>query len=440
MNPRDSRIIDLMVKYVRREKLTVEEMQLLEEFWKQSPGHQRLAEEFGDEEWVRSQLADMEPAPVEEMWQEIDKYLDEIGAPDNRKTNPVVLTEGEPGKIADIRPGPGRRWLWRVGVAATVVVCIAGVWMLSDRRPAVTTKPALIAAATADWLTVPEDAGVLLQASDGSVVEMDTVATKEIAMRTATDITEKLDADEVGVFGLDENRDPRDIPRAPTSRAAAWQTVYVGKKHARLLVRLRDGSTVWLKGGTRLRFPVGAMDNVEHYELAGTGYFEVVKNHLRGMEIGTPEGGRIDVLGTVFNVVADGQEQGTVVSLLEGSVRVRKGGMARKLVPGKEAVIGASDIEVHTGPDSSTVTAWLGDARVFHFDNTDFDSAIAKVAAWYGLSVAPHTEKGMAIDATVPMDRTPERVLQGIQEAGSNRVYVWLEGSVIHVSDNPKGN
>ncbi|HVS95771.1 MAG TPA: FecR family protein [Puia sp.] len=438
MNPRDSKIIDLMVKYVRREKLTVEEMQLLEEFWKQSPGHQRLAEEFGNEEWVRSQLADMEPAPVEEMWQEIDKYLDEIGAPDDRELNPILLAEETGGEADGIRTGVRRQGKIVFGIAASLAVCMAGVWIFNSRRQSVTTKPFFIAAAAVYWLPIPEDDKVLVQASDGSVVEMNPLPTQKIVMRTGTDYTEKLDADEVGVFGSEENQDIPRMPDVPTAKAVVWQTVYVGKQHARFLVRLRDGSTVWLKGGTRLRYPVGPKEQVEHYALAGTGYFEVVKNHLRGMEVETIDGGRIDVLGTVFNVEADGRGSGTVVSLVEGSVEVHKGAGSRKLEPGDEAVIGPSNIDVHSRPDPAAAMAWIGDARLFHFENTDFDSAIAKVAAWYRLSVAPHTAKGMAIDATVPKERTPDRVLQDIQEAGSNRVYVWLEGSVIHISDKPK--
>jgi|GEM_PF-1661723 len=441
MNPRDSRIIDLMVKYVRREKLTVEEMRLLEEFWKQSPGHQRLAEEFGDEEWVKAQMADMEPAPVEEMWQEIDKYLDESGAPDDRKTNPIVLVQEEArGKAIIVGSGRRRRRLiWSAGIAATAAACLAGIWLVDHSRPSATAKPSWMASAAVSEAMVPDDDAVLLQGSDGSVTYMNSVPGSAIALRTETDFTQKVDDNQTAVCRLGENADLPGMQKAPAAKNLEWQTIYVGKNHAPYLLRLADGSTVWLKSGSYLRFPVGVTKKVEHYDLAGMGYFEVQKNHLRGMEVGLPGGSTVDVLGTIFNVDAGKPTAGNVVSLIEGSVSVRRGSESKKLVPGREAVLGPGKIVVREGPDSVTATAWLGDARLFHFDNTEFDSAIARVASWYRLKVAPHSAKGMAIDATVPMERTAEGVLQAIQEAGSNRAYVWLEGNVIYISDKPKG-
>ena len=82
---RDDLITELMIKYARREKLPDEEMDILEEWWVQFPEHEKLKERFNDPEWSREELAKMKPAPMREIWEEINKYLDEIGAPDDRE-------------------------------------------------------------------------------------------------------------------------------------------------------------------------------------------------------------------------------------------------------------------------------------------------------------------------------------------------------------------
>lgn len=445
MNPKDSRIIDLMVKYARREKLTVEEMQLLEDFWKQSPGHRRLAELFGDEEWVKAELSKMEPAPIDEMWEEIDKYLDAIGAPKDSERPPIVLVEegDTDGEIA----GPStmyqrRPWVRPVGIAATVAFCVMGAGLLYNQYFSATTKPYLIAAAAEPPILVPDDNGILLQAADGSTINIDAVPIGTVVARVDSEFVLKVDTDQLGICRLEDYPDVKGMPVLAVSPDGPLvrQTVYVGSHRTAYLLRMADGGTVWLHGGAYLRYPVGRRGKTDRYDMGGLAYFDVKKDPFRPLEIRTPDGSKIDVLGTVFNVDCRKQTAGNLVTLLSGSLAVQNGTTRKQMKPDEEATLGPGKIDIRPAADPGTVTAWLGEPAPFHFDGTAFDSAVARVASWYRCTISNVKGiRGPAIDATVRKEHTPEGVLKAIQDAASDRVYLWLEGKVIVISDKPKG-
>lgn len=113
MAANDQKIVMLMVKYARKEELTEKENRILQKMWQQSPEHQKLKEQFGDPMWVAAELAKMEPAPIDEIWEGINNHLDEIGAPDDRnEPTPDWYIEGEERSpiLKHIFSLP--RWLW----------------------------------------------------------------------------------------------------------------------------------------------------------------------------------------------------------------------------------------------------------------------------------------------------------------------------------------
>ena len=87
-------------------------------------------------------------------------------------------------------------------------------------------------------------------------------------------------------------------------------------------VRLSDGTSVWLKAGSQLRYPAVFEADERCVELRGEGYFEVTKNRRRPLVVA---GGPVDVkvLGTKFDFAVSRERQLASVSLIEGSVEVR---------------------------------------------------------------------------------------------------------------------
>lgn len=135
--------------------------------------------------------------------------------------------------------------------------------------------------------------------------------------------------------------------------AAAWAGVGAWRRHAEamemltaqapagrnIVVSLGDGTRVWLRKGSSLRYPK-TFDGKDKREVAldGEGYFEVKEDHSHPFSV---NGGRLDVtvLGTVFNM--RGGNDGAEVSLVKGVVRASAQGDGGSIVlkPGQKASI-----------------------------------------------------------------------------------------------------
>jgi len=415
MAPNDDLITGLMIRYARREKLTDEEMRILEEWWQQSPEHQRLAEQFGDEDWVRSELARMKPAPMREMWEGINKYLDEIGAPDDR---------AHPGEWE--RPAsselPGRLWTRPLAVAAVVFMCVIAVWMLVGKSG---EKPAVAVVRETEPVAVAKEDGVLLLGSDGRTVDINAAAVGDTVVRMGNVYAKKLGADQLALYKVDES-----------AVADGWQAVLVGKRRSPYFVRLTDGSNVWLDGGARLEYAVAKQQLAENYRFEGKAYFDVTKDKSRPFIISMADDRAIEVLGTSFNVEAGKEDRGSRVVLLNGALKVRNGAGSAILKAAQEAVLSPGKTDVRPMQDSGEVVAWVKKSLYFHFSNTAFTDAISEIASWYGYTVSnPKGLHGITITDNLRKDPSPEGVVFKIGEIENPYLYVWVNNKVIYISD-----
>lgn len=388
MPSKDALIKELMVRYARHEKLTDKEMRLLEEFWSQSPEHQQLAEQFADEEWVKRELAKMEPAPIEEIWEGINRYLDEIGAPDDRGT--VVEWDSE----AEWDEKPSGGWITKLvrplSIAAALALCAWGVWVLVGKDQSGATRAAAPAGMVAGTIA-PKDDQVLLVYNDGRTVEM--------------------------------NADMRDI--------VGWQRVLVGAHRGPYVIHLTGGTNIWLHGGARLE---NAAEKTGSYTLAGMAYFEVVHDPSQPFRVSV-NGGFIEDIGTTFNIETNEQE--SHVQLLSGKVRVGNGAGSKVLKPAQEAVLAAGKVEVRLMQDAAAATGWVQQALNFHFKDTEFTDAVAAVASWYGYTISnPKGLKGTPITDDLQKDPAPEGLVYTISQEEPANIHMWVEGKTIFISDS----
>jgi ferric-dicitrate binding protein FerR (iron transport regulator) len=439
MPSNDAAIVELMVKYARHEKLTEEEMVILEEFWSRSPEHQKLAEQFGNERWVNSELSKMRPAPIDEMWEDINKYLDEIGAPDDRD-QPAEWKEPTP-------ESPHRIGGWKktLLLAASVIFCIAGVWLIYQKnRVSETTK----AVARVSKSAVPEDfvAGdneVVLTDKNGSKVDMNAEPKGTTIRWTKNAYAEKTGSNQLDLHGADQPSDKVDgmnewSDAAEEPSDTVWKALSVGKRFAPYFLRLPDGSNVWLAGGTRFWYPEINGKDPAIYIVQGKAFFDVMKDASRTFTVRTYDGGKIEVLGTSF-LVETAKDNVSVVKLLHGSVRVHSGTTGTAVLkPGQEAAFGSGRVDVRPLRDSLAALAWVHSSRTFHFDNTKFTDAVEAVASWYGYTVDnPKGLQGISITDDHKKDLTPEGVVSEIGQIEHGYLYVWVKDRVIHVSNKP---
>jgi len=438
MAPHDDPITALMIKYARREKLTEDEMRMLDAWCQESSENQKMAEDFGDLEWVRSELSKLKQAPMEEIWHGINQYLDEIGAPDDRE---------KPSEWKEIAPHPRHRvWGWKtwVPMAAAVVVCVAGLWLLLNKQrvPETTNARPRIAESAAPPDLVAGDNEVMLTGKNGSKVDINAKPSWTTVWLTKSSYAEKTGSNQVALLGCDrgseKNEEMRVLADGPEQQSdVVWQAVAVGSKCSPYLVRLPDSSKVLLAAGTRFWYPVANGRCPSTYIVDGKAYFDVKKDPSRPFTVKTSGGARIEVLGTSF-LVETTKEKGCVVKLLTGKVGVHSGTGHRDLLPGQEAAAGSDRVDVRPMRDSANAMAWVESSRFFYFNNTQFTEAVAAVAAWYGFGVDnPKNLKGIPITDRLPKELAPEGVISLIGKIEQGVLYVWVKDRVIHISNKP---
>lgn len=137
--------------------------------------------------------------------------------------------------------------------------------------------------------------------------------------------------------------------------AAGWAGVSVWQRHAEAMemltaqapktknicVSLSDGTRVWLRKGSSLRYPKSFEDKESReVQLDGEGYFEVSHDSSHPFMV---NGGKLDVtvLGTTFNMRSGKASSDAEVSLVKGIVRATATGDGGSIVlkPGQKASI-----------------------------------------------------------------------------------------------------
>lgn len=116
----------------------------------------------------------------------------------------------------------------------------------------------------------------------------------------------------VGVWGYTSFEKRGDVLAMHTIIVPAGQ-------HANLI--LPDGTNVWLNSETTIKYPGNFDKNIRKVELDGEAYFDVTKNKKSPFVVKTNKG-RIEVLGTAFNVEDYADSKLFETTLMRGSVKV----------------------------------------------------------------------------------------------------------------------
>ncbi len=283
-----------------------------------------------------------------------------------------------------------RRISWRPLAAAAIIIGLlatAAFWLIRSNRP---QAPAVASpAAVADIRPARERAVLLLD--DSSAIGLDTLANGRIQQR-----------------GSSFTHTNGQLVYAAGAEAAApvYNTIATGKGNFYSLV-LSDGTKVWLNAASSLRFPVAFGAAERAVEVKGEAYFEVAKDAARPFRVKLAGEGMVEVLGTHFNVNAY-PERATRTTLLEGAVKVTRGGSSRLLKPGQQAVLAEAGVEVKINADLEQVMAWK--AGYFWFENTPIREIMAEAARWYDVEVryaGTVTEEGFSgkISREAPLSR-----------------------------------
>jgi hypothetical protein len=173
------------------------------------------------------------------------------------------------------------------------------------------------------------------------------------------------------------------------SQAAPTYSTITTARGNQYQVILADGSKVWLNAASSIRFPSYFTGNERKVEITGEAYFEVAKDAAKPFRVEfnnqSGEKGEIEVLGTHFNVNAYPEEEGIKTTLLEGSVKIKRGRNVLMLAPGQQAKVTSDNITLKNDVMLSQVVAWKD--GFFVFNNSDIKIIMRQVARWYDVEV-----------------------------------------------------
>lgn len=158
----------------------------------------------------------------------------------------------------------------------------------------------------------------------------------------------------------------------------------------RIHLKLTDGTRVWLNSNSRIQYPPAFGKKTRNVVLDGEAYFEVAHNKKQPFVVHTPQGD-IEVLGTTFNIEAYSGDRSFVTSLMEGSVKVRRGRQQLVLRPSQMAAL---------QKDGSLKVSSIADYNVYRwregiicFRNESFVNIMKKFEKYYDVEIRIETPK-----------------------------------------------
>lgn len=165
----------------------------------------------------------------------------------------------------------------------------------------------------------------------------------------------------------------------------AMQTIAVPAGQ-RINLMLPDGTQVWLNARTTLQYPVSFGKGERKVELDGEAYFEVAKQGKQSFIVQTGKG-KVEVLGTHFNIEAYADTGTFETTLMEGSVRVTSAenpSQSLILHPDSKAVLKEGMFEVFPVDDYNRYRWREG---LICFRNAPFETIMHEFEKYYGKTI-----------------------------------------------------
>ena len=179
-----------------------------------------------------------------------------------------------------------------------------------------------------------------------------------------------------------------------TSEAVEVQVPMIEKKvpkGQKLKLYLPDGSRVSLNSSSSITYPERFDEQVREVQIVGEAYFEVRQDSLRPFIVKS-KNAVTEVLGTTFNIHSYPDENSTVVSLLEGKVKVGLNSTVENmdssvpvyLEPGEEVSLNDNSSKLSKRKIKNiNELSWMD--GVLAFNNEPVQRVFNKLELWYGV-------------------------------------------------------
>jgi transmembrane sensor len=300
-----------------------------------------------------------------------------------------------------------RRWFGRrASVAAAAIVFVTMLTAISYWQITNTTQPKIAEESVVSYPKPGTDKAILTLFNGKEIILTDA---KQDQILAGSGITISNNTEGLVVYQVDQSTLAKDsgaqLNTIRTPRGGQYQIV------------LADGTKVWLNASSSLIFPSHFSGDKRGVKLEGEAYFEVAHDAAKPFLVQTAES-EVEVLGTSFNVMAYPEEQKNEITLLTGSVNVKKGKEARRLIPGQQAEIQRKETGIRVGVvDIEPIIAWKN--GVFLFDQSELPQVMRQIGRWYDAEVAYEKEiPDVKLTGMVSRDDSLAVLLDILERAG----------------------
>ncbi len=190
------------------------------------------------------------------------------------------------------------------------------------------------------------------------------------------------------------------------------QLVFETPRGMKSMVKLPDGSEVWLNANSRLVYNSFSAD-FRQVELKGEAFFKVTHNKNVPFVVHTNKC-NVKVLGTTFNVMAYDDFGRTEIALLSGKVDVEAEGKEQILNPGQTLILKDSEMQVAEN-NTSRASAWVDNK--FNFKDIPLSELMKRLENWYDVDITLENQLGREVNysGTFKNEETIWQVLDAIK-------------------------
>lgn len=342
------RIAEILLKQFKRQLLSTEEQELLDNWLSGSATNRAAYERIQDESNIGKYLSVlMDSDHTDDAFQQFKAAIakDEV-APEH----PEKSTGGRSVHLLTTT------WV-RYAAAVTIILSVA-TWFLVNKG---SRQPVPMQVQGPSTNVDPGKNGAILTLADGSQMVLDSLGNGVVASQSGARVVLNNGA-------LNYNSEHK-------SKEFAYNTMSTPKGRQFELV-LSDGTHVWLNAASSIRYPTAFTGAERVVVIKGEAYFEVKHDDAHPFRV-IAGNQVIRDLGTSFNVKAYSDEPQIKTTLVEGIIQI---GQTVLNKPGQQL----NGTRLVTA-DIALETAWKNGA--FDFDGLSFREAMRQLERWYDIDI-----------------------------------------------------
>jgi len=330
---------------------------------------------------------------------------------------PVNEAPGEGAAAGEAPAGKVRRMAGWVKVAAAAVVILLGSTWLYEQgifKKSIPDTTRIAKGPSPDVAPGRYKASLVLD--DGRRITLDSAGPGQLALQGNTKVISKNG-------GLQYQQG------AGKSGPVMYNTLATGPGETYSFL-LADGSKVWLNAGSSIHFPVAFPGRERRIGITGEVYIQVAR-HPEKTFVVTAGGMEVQALGTEFNVNAYPDEENINTTLIQGAVKVARGGENEELKPGQQTKLYRNGhLSQPAEVDVEEVVSWKNGN--FQFESADIKSILRQFARWYDVEVIYQGAiKDRKFFCIVSRNSTLANVLQMLKDSD---IKFRIEGKKLYVT------